>query len=116
MTITCTILENGNLQLVADDAESLQSEHEARGFWSAFCDGMESYSCNGYFAPFDAADGNPFVGLTGAPCIAESMTIEDDGTQTIEGRFWYYGDYAITCPIERLIAGESVVFTLARES
>ena len=115
MTITCTILENGNLQLVADDAESLADEYESRGFWSAFCDGMESYSCNGSFTPFDAGNANPFVGLSSAPCIAESMSIDDDGAQTIDGRFWFFADYMITCPIKKLINGESVVFTLAGE-
>ena len=114
--IECNILENGNLQLsIAEecDREEFADNLEYRGFWSAFFDGMEPHSCNGSFTPFDAGDANPFVGLTSAPCIAESMDIDDKGQCEIVGRFWYYDDYAITCPLEKLASEGRVVFQLA---
>jgi hypothetical protein len=118
MDVTCTRLANGDLNITLSDNDSreelIDAMEGAREFWSILCDLFESYSCNGSYTPFDAGDGNPFVGLTNAPCIAECMDYEDDGTQTIEGDFWYYADYQIRCPLEELLANDSVVFTLAR--
>lgn len=115
--IVCTILENGNLRLsVAEDDRAEFAENlESRGFWSVFCDGMESYSCNGSFTPFDAGDSNPFVGLTCAPCIAEEMAIHDDGTQDIVGRFWWFPYYAIRCPLQELADTGETVFQFASQ-
>lgn len=113
--ITCTILENGNLSLVADDPTEFADEYSHGDFWRMLCDAMEGYSCNGSFTPFDAGQANPFVGLTSATCIAESMDILDNGNQTIEGRFWYDNEYAIRDPLELLARGETVIFHLARE-
>jgi hypothetical protein len=107
--------ENGDLILTAepDEIEYLRDRYESGGYWAALCEGLESYSCNGSFTPFDAGRGSPFVGLTDAPCIAESMIWHDDGAQEIDGRFWYHADYVLTCAVERLLNGESVRFTLA---
>lgn len=118
--ITATKLPNGDLKLSASNAcrawlaESMASKHY--NFWSTLADGLESYWTNGSYQPFDAGDGNPFVGLTSAPCIAETMNFEDDGTQTIDGDFWYFDRYVIDCPLEQLRNFGRAVFTLARES
>jgi hypothetical protein len=110
-----TRMENGNLKITAsgDEIEIIRDGLEDRGFWYTFTDAFESYSCNGSYQPFDAGDGNPFVGLTNAPCIAESMDYDDDGNASIIGDFWYYDDYAITCPMETLCETGEVIFTLA---
>lgn len=63
---------------------------------------LEPYWSNGGFEPFDAGEGNPFVGLTSAPCIAESMDVDDDGACAITGRLWYFGDYMVRDFIEEL--------------
>jgi hypothetical protein len=108
-------LDNGDLALTVDpeEREDFADRLESRGFWSVFCDAMESYSCNGSYTPFDAGDGNPFVGLTSAPCIAECLDWHDDGQAEVIGRLWYDADYMVTCAMERLAAGEEVIFTLA---
>lgn len=114
--ITATKLENGNLLITLDDKEDIDEiryERDEHGFWSVVTRLFEQYSCNGSFTPFDAGDANPFVGLTSAPCIAESMDYDDNGKAFIIGDFWYYGNYAITCPVEELIEHGEVEFTLA---
>lgn len=113
--ITCSILENGNLELKADDSAEFADQYSHGDFWRILCDAMEGYSCNGSFAPFDAGDANPFIGLTSATCIAESMSIDDDGKQSIEGRCWYDNEYALRDPLELLAQGETVTFNLIRE-
>ncbi len=84
------------------------------GFWFTFHQILEDYYCNGSYAPFNAGDGNPYVGLTDAPCIAEDLDIHEDGRREIIGRFWYYGDYMINCPLETLASTGSVIFSLFR--
>ena len=74
---------------------------------------LEPYWANGGFEPFDAGAGDPFVGLTSAPCIAESMNVEDDGTHVIVGRFWYYGDYMVKDFVALLRRDGKIVFDLA---
>jgi len=112
-----TRTENGDLKISAssDEIEIIRDGLEDRGFWYAFIDAFEDYSANGSYQPFDAGDANPFVGLTDAPCIAECMDYLDNGDAVIQGDFWYYGDYMITCPLETLCETGEVIFTLARE-
>jgi hypothetical protein len=113
-----TILPNGDLKITADNecrafiADEMRKGHDYGSIWA---DITEWERCNGGFTPFDAGDANPFVGLTSAPCIAESMDYHDDGTLEIVGRFWYFADYQITSELEELRDKGRVVFTLARE-
>ena len=110
--------ESGNLLIVADSGEDQMEIQESlynRGFWDTFHDMMEGYPCNGSYTPFDSSIGDPFVGLTEAPCIAESLTYNDDGTIDIEGNFWYYPDYMIRCPLEELATTGQVKFYLAKD-
>lgn len=99
-----TILPNGDLRLTADNAtrayiaEELRSGNRNSVLWTL----LEHEWANGGFTPFDAGDANPFVGLTSAPCIAESMTTEDDGENVIEGRFWYFANYMLRDELEEL--------------
>ena len=113
--LNAKILDNGNLELsfATDDARDYFMDHNSGDEIPLLCEGLESYSRNGSFAPFDAGHGNPFVGLTSAPCIAESLDYLDDGRIEIEGRCWFYGDYMIKSPIDELIEDGKVIFTLA---
>jgi hypothetical protein len=116
--LTCRVDENGNLRVTCDrseDQEELVEVFAARGEMAALCEGLEGYSCNGSFAPFDAGDGNPFVGLTSAPCIAESLDWDGDGQAEIVGRFWYHSNYMTESAVQELCAGNTVVFTLGGE-
>lgn len=73
-------------------------------------DWIERYSCNGSYSFFNAGEGNPFIGLSDAPCIADCFDYEDDGTVIIIGEYYYYPDYMITDWIQELINGETVEF------
>jgi len=109
------ILENGNLALSlpdADEREELQDMiDDHRGYWNIMSYLFEDYSTNGSFTHFDAGQANPYVGLTSAPCIAEAMDILDDGTNVIEGRFWFFANYNTELETELLAAGETVEYT-----
>lgn len=108
------VLENGDLELSLEDSE--EPETGARvGYWSVMAELFEPFSTNGSFTHFDASVGNPFVGLSSAPCIAESMDIDENGAATIEGRFWYFGNYMLECDLETLTNSGRVVYTLAIE-
>jgi hypothetical protein len=114
MDVTCTINAAGNLVLSVNEEERQELAY-ARDRWDErviFSGLLESYACNGSFTYFDAGEGNPFVGLTSAPCIAEAMDVADDGTKSIEGRFWAFMDYMVTDPLEVLQEAGEVVFTL----
>jgi hypothetical protein len=105
--INCTILPNGNLLLTASN----DMRDNGANYWSIMADGLESYSCNGSYTHFDAGDGDPFVGLTSAPCIAESMDYLDDGTHAIMGRLWYYSEYCLRSDLDELIARGRTEYT-----
>lgn len=107
--------KTGNLHLTCGDAESLREALEERGFWSAMCEGMESYSCNGGFTPFDPEHGNPFVGLTSALCVAECLDYADTGEAEIVGRFWFDPYHDMRCLAESLIEGKTMVLHLVAE-
>lgn len=96
--LTATVTPNGNLKLTANNAarawlkeQVLDGKRDLDILW----DGLEGYWNNGSFEPFDAGDANPFVGISSAPCIAESMDVDDDGTKSISGRFWHHRNYMI---------------------
>lgn len=115
------VLDNGRLQLsllslsseeraeVAERAQELtdiQLLHEL----------AEPYWTNGSFTPFDAGDGNPFVGLTSAPCIAERLLGPDDNGKTeVDGRLWWFPDYAVRGFLDELIDKGTVEFDAAPE-
>ncbi|ABM96998.1 hypothetical protein [Methylibium petroleiphilum] len=111
-----TPMPNGNLQVCADNAARAWIKEEqqlGRGSDDILHGGTEHYWTNGSFEPFDAGQANPFVGLTSAPCIAEHMTVRDDGEREIDGRLWWYPNYAITDPMEVLKRTGSVEFQAA---
>jgi len=118
MTITATLLASGDLQLTADnETRAWIKEQQAREVdsLSILSAGTDHYWTNGSYEPFDAGQANPFVGLTDAPCIAESMTVHDDGEREVIGCLWYFSAYMLRDPIEELKTRGRVVFSLARE-
>lgn len=117
MTMNARILPNGNLLLTADNETRSDIKHALanrdRNYWSVMAELFEGYAGNGSFTHFDGGDANPFVGLTSAPCIAETMNLLDDGTQEIEGRFWYFADYCIVDDLDELKCKGRVEYALA---
>lgn len=112
--LTVTELPNGDLRITADaEAREWIKQERERGqsdegiLW----DGFEGYWNNGSYTPFDAGAGNPFVGLTSAPCIAESMNVEDDGTKVIYGKLWWHPNYAVKSFVDELLEHGFVDFT-----
>jgi hypothetical protein len=116
VAIDVNIMENGNLKITADKEtreEICYMWEDGKSFWSILCELFEDYSCNGSYTPFDAGDANPFVGLTNAPCIAETMDYLDNGELELIGRFWYFADYMITNPFETLRDTGEIIFNIA---
>ena len=117
-SLTLTVLPNGNLRLAAsNEARARLRELQARGMdeVSILCELTEPYWTNGSYCPFDAGAGHPFVGLTDAPCVAESMDYPDDADgPEIVGRLWWFPNYMVTSPIDELKRKGRVVFALAQ--
>jgi hypothetical protein len=113
--ITAKILPNGNLKLTANNETRKYIKEQLldnKGFWNIWMDLFEHYFTNGSYHPFDAGAGNPFVGLSDAPCIAECMNCDDNGNNEIEGRFWYYAEYMLRSELEELKNKGYVIYTL----
>lgn len=111
------IQENGNLklQIEVEDVEFIHDmgyDDTISTDDDVLCELLQPYSCNGSYAYFDAGNGNPFIGFTDAPCIAEELDYLDSGTIAIIGRFWYYGDYMSKSFINELTENGEVIFTL----
>ena len=77
---------------------------------SLLADLTEEYSTNGSYTYFNAGLACPAVGLTEAPCFAESMSIDGDGEHTIEGDFWFFNTYMLESTIDILIRDGEVRF------
>lgn len=112
--IEITITEHGNLKLTADaqGAGWLREQQVDRTDVDVLSSILETHSCNGSFTVFEAGRANPAVGLTDAPCIAEAMSIDEYGKRQIEGRFWYFNDYATRDMVETLIKRGDILFHL----
>lgn len=111
---TATVTADGNLLITADnEARAWIKEMQQRDTMTSddiLWEGFEGYWNNGSFAPFDAGEANPFVGMWDGPCIAEQMDIDDHGKQTIEGRWWAFMDYCVIDPMEVLKCKGRVLF------
>ena len=110
-----TILENGNLKLSLspDEREEVAERLEQVGEDLVLVELTEPYWTNGSFQAFDAGNGKPFVGLTSAPCIAESMSHDEEGEPSVEGRLWWFPDYAVRGAVQELVEKGSVEWPLA---
>ena len=116
-SLTLSVLPSGDL-LVAASNECRAWLKRAREK-SHYCDVAalyeltEPYWTNGGFQPFDAGDGDPFVGLTSAPCIAECIDVPDDGKREIVGRLWWFPDYMLRSPVDELVRRGRTIFQKA---
>jgi hypothetical protein len=115
--INATIQANGDLLLTAGNATraeiaELQRRND-RTSLDILTELTETYWTNGSYQPFDAGDGDPFVGLTSAPCIAECLDTHDSGENEIVGRLWWFPNYMLRDPCEELKRTGRVLFTLA---
>lgn len=115
--VDCKILPNGDLEVTANEEtrEHIRENEANDGYWETLCRIFEPYWTNGSYQPFDAGEGNPNVGLTSAPCIAESMDVPDSGENVIVGRLWWYPNYMVRDPLDDLRDTGRTVFTLASE-
>lgn len=116
MPMDIQILSNGNLRLQLEDGEAdeLKTNMEDRNEDMLMAELIEPYSTNSSFSYFNAGDANPFVGLTSAPCIAESLHGPDeDGKIEVEGRLWWFPDYAVRSVVKELVERGQIVFPLA---
>lgn len=103
MTVDCDAASELRAAIVSGDID----------YWSTMADLFEQSACNGSFAIFDAGNGDPFVGLTDAPCVAESMHHLDDGTMEVEGRLWFSPNYAMENELQTLAETGRFVWALA---
>lgn len=115
--IVFEVLENGDLALIANAAtRKFLKDSDGSDMCPEIFDLFEPESCNGGYTLFDAGNGNPFVGLTSAPCIAESLTAPTENSpREVDGRLWWFPDYQVINFVEELREKGRVVFTLAPE-
>ena len=108
---------NGDLTLLANQAtrDHLTELEDDTDFSNAMFDLFERWSSNGSYTLFDAAQGNPFVGLTSAPCIAECIDHDDNGEAEIVGRCWWFPNYQVTSYAEELRTKGQTTFALAED-
>ena len=113
--IKCTVLKNGDLKVTADnETRKVIKENKDYNYWCMMRDLFESYWINGEFTHFDPSNANPFVGLTSAPCIAESM-YPDDCKNVIDGRLWAFKDYVMRDDLDELKNKGFVIYQLVEE-
>lgn len=113
-----------NVKIMPDQSLRLTAGNEARAhIKTAIARGRdeisilreltECYWTNGSYAPFDAGDARPFVGLTSAPCIAEDLDYPDEGDPVIRGRLWWFPNYMVRSCVEELMTRGRTTFTFA---
>lgn len=110
--INIRIAPNGALVLTAGNetrstlAQWLREGERTRA--AIYADLFESYACNGSYAPCEPQ------GLTDSPCIAESLSYDDDGAAQTEGRLWWFPDYMVCDELAQLARYGVTRFTLAQ--
>lgn len=105
-------LANGDLRLALDGTEDSDEMSALLDLTDdqALSVLLEPYFTNGNYYPFSGNEGNPFVGLTGAPCIAKHMSFSNCGKASIQGKLWWYPNYAVQSPVEELVNSKQVDF------
>jgi len=114
MELYASVLENGDLEITLheDFREEMEELAEEKDDILILIEGFEHYFANGSYHPFDAGEGNPFVGLSSDICIAESMDVNDEGECEIVGAFWHYPDTYRYDVVEQLLQHGKVIFKL----
>lgn len=91
--LTFAILPNGNLTFKADDPADVQEMiDDGKSPDDIMHELFEDSSCNGSYQLFNAAHGNPFVGLCDGLMIAPYMDLDDDGNWSIPEEYFYYSN------------------------
>lgn len=111
--ITFNILENGNLTFKADNPAEIQEMiDDGKSYDEMMYDLFEDSRCNGSYELFDAADGNPYVGIADGIMIAPYMDTDDHGDRTIPDEYFYYSNEISIDMMEPnvLARGETVEF------
>ena len=106
--IRLAVDERGNLAMTLlltdpEDKSDLREQYHEFGEVDTLARLLEPFSSNGSFAFVDGAAGNPNVGLAASPCIAEGITYDDDGAAHVEGRLWWFPNYAIEGVVDTLL-------------
>ena len=96
-----------------EDKSDLREQYHEFGEVDTLSRLLEPFAVNGSFSFVDGEAGNPHVGLTSAPCVAESLSYDDDGQATVEGRLWWFPNYAIEGVVDTLLDRGEVTWTAA---
>ena len=106
------ILPSGNLVFRAGN----EARHDFSrrlcevGSTEVFHEMMSPFHENGILSPIEPE----WIGaLTDAPIVAQYHIVEDDGSNTVEGRVWWFPDYAIRDPMSELFHKGRVEFVMA---
>lgn len=111
-----SVLPTGDLRLALTPnaaRDEIFEQYDDTGEVSTLAWLFEPLASNGSYAFVDSQAGNPFVGLTSAPCIAEQLSYDDDGNAQVEGRLWWFPDYQVRGVIDELLEKGEVVFSAA---
>jgi len=110
--VTFKKLANGKLRISLDKKKGYKQElREAIEKWGVIQGLMEIteyYWCNGW----GVHTGDQLGQLSDAPIICENSTNEDDGSITLHGKAWYYPQYMIYSPLEKILENGYVDFDL----
>lgn len=111
--ISFTIQNDGSLKITADAEarEELKAAYADGGYPRAFDDILEA----GLRSGFERIRPEYIGALTDSPIFGEEVTYEDDLTQRVEGRVWWFPEYQVINEVEELIQKGEVTFTLASE-
>lgn len=103
------ILPNKNLKISLgnESAENVKSYLEDHTSFETLLEFTESYWTNGW----GVTTGDLLGQLTECPIIAEDLTIEDDGSNTLNGKAWYFGNYMVENEIETILENGFIEFT-----
>jgi hypothetical protein len=114
------ILENGNLKITIDNsddremiADSLENSfHKDHGVIEDMLENT-GWTPNGrLYSVLPESIG----ALTDAPILSDEVSFNDDGSQDVIGRVWWYPNYQVESFAEKLLENGFVVFDKAPES
>ena len=114
--ITLTILENNDLRLAWDETQYGSDENKehmieycnSNGSQFALHEILEDHLGNGW-SLFTA---DQLAQMSETPIISEDGMINDNGDIVLNEKAWFYKDYMITNPVEKILENGFVDFTL----
>lgn len=96
-----------------DDKSDFEEQYNEFGEIDTLARLLEPFSTNGSFAFIDGSTGNPALGLTSAPFIAEALSYDEQGQAQVDGRLWWFPNYAGEGVIDTLLEQGQVHWTCA---